>query len=452
MADTTDNLPISILGGDALLASDIMTNDGETYAHAQIFKTAWGDDNFTYKVNATTPMPVRIYGSSGDSNRVTVTGGVFGLGSFTVSNTYGSPIFIASGMCGPMGITGTIQGFSGAYPVNITGAVSILGNVGITGLVSVTGGRSLTFGTDSIRVFGEIGTTRGWKLTAANDVVTVSPLQGGYTHSTYLAGPSGQVIGASGDALKVFVSNVGLSLTATLSPVVYVQNATGDIFRIRGTTWVSETNPTPVIIRGTKAAESAYFGNDVGDAVISFKGAQPVILSSVPNADITSSSNLYRYLHGGTNPGVSASIGVNISSIQTLANTIANRLSNAVPTKSRNDTSQNASMRNWFVTLAANDAQARSISNPSGNNNPPIQGTHIKNLTYLRSTNDPPPVTIGIGTLGGTAANLSLYLDPGESVFIPMSVSNLYAKIIDKSVNANYTTQVYGNALGIMSI
>lgn len=456
MADLTDNLPVSIYGGDAILGSDVFKNNGET-AHAQIIKTAWGDDDNTYKTNVKTPLPVRIYGSSGDNARVVVTGGVYGLGAFTVSNTFGSPIYIANGVCGPVGITGTIQGISGGYPLNVTGTVSLLGFAGITGLVNVTGGRGLSYTTDSITVYGVVGTTRSWSLSAANDIVTVSPFQGGYTHSTYIAGPSGGAIGAVNDSLKVYVSNVGFTIDATISPIVFVSNATGGSLQISGVTWNSDTNPIPVVVRGTKASEYADSGINSGDMVVSLVDGQSIQISNSPYVDIYDKSNLYSYLHGSSDIGANGSVGANIASVQNFVSNIANRLSSAIQVRTRNDTTSigGSVVKNWFVSLNAGDKGPVSLSSPENPTLSPIQGTHIKNLTYLRTTSDPPPVTIALGTQSSTAPDgfaLSLYLDPGESIFIPMSVSGMYAKIEAKSVNASYSTASYANALGIMSV
>jgi hypothetical protein len=454
MADETDNILITTADGTALIGSDIFTNDGAT-AQAQIFKTSWGDDNYTYKVNTNTPLPVRIYGSTGDPNRTVVTGGVFGLGSFTVQNTYSTPLYVNGGTGGPIGVCGAVQGITNGIPLAVTGSVRILGDIGITGTVAVTGGRGLSHATDSVRVFGVIGTTRGWNLNATDDVVKVSPAQGGLTHSTYIVSAGGTVLGSSGDALKVHVTNAGITIDATLSPIVWIKNATGDILRMQGTTWISETNPTPVVIRGTKAYAKSNAGINSGDMVVTFEGTQPVQVINSPTVDIAATSNMYKYLHGASGSGNTASIGVNIASMQTAVNTINNKLNTSIPVKVRNDTAQTTSMKNWFVTLAANDTAGKLIANPNDLNLVPIQGTHIKNLTYLRSTNDPPPVTIGIGTrtAGATGGfNFSLYLDPGESVFLPVSVSGIYAKIIEKSVDSGYANQTYTNALGIMSI
>lgn len=454
MADETDNLPVSIYGGDAVLGSDIFTNNGET-AHAQIYKAAWGDDNYTYKTNASTPFPVRIYGSSGDTNRVVVTGGVFGLGAFSVSNSFANPLYVASGTGGTLNVSAIVQGMTNGIPVGITGSVYILGNVGITGLVSVTGGRALTFGSDSIRVFGEIGTTRGWKLTAANDTVTVSPIAGGFTHATYLVSSNNTTLGSSGDSLKVHITNTGFTLTANISPEMYVRNATGDIFRIQGTTWISETNPSPVVVRGTKAYSSANSGLEAGDMIVSFLGSQSVQITNTPNIDVTKSSNLYNSLYGSSDIGSTGSIGGNVASIQSSISNINTKISNIIPAKIRNETTLTGSLKNWFINLNASE-NAKSVANPNDQTLVPVQGTHIKNLTYLRSAVDPPPVTIALGTrtngVTGPSFNLSLYLDPGESIFIPMAVSGLYAQIVAKSVSTGFSNQTYQNALGIMSI
>lgn len=445
--DEDNNLPVAILGGDALLATDIVTNAGVT-SHVQLMKTTWGDDNYSYKVNATTPMPVRLYGSSGD--RVTVTGGVFGLGTFVVGNSFVNPIYIANGSSGNIGITGFIQGISGGFPVGVTGSVSIIGFVGITGLVSTTGGRALTFGTDSIRVYGEIGTTRAWSLSASTDTVKISPIQGGFTHSVYVAGSNGVAIGASADALKVWVSNVGLSLSATIEPTVYVRNATGGDVKVSGVTWTSLTNPIPVVVRGTKASESANAGNNPGDMIVSFAAPQQVSVAGTMSVDTVNRSNLYNLFIGASGSGNTASVGVNVANMSTNINSINNRLSLGVVAKVTNETSTISTIQSWRIGFVASASQAAvSIANPSAPGLIPVHGTHIKNTSNVTAPAvGLPPVSIEIGV--GT--NPRYILDPGESLFIPLAVFSMTARIAESSINASNDGSDYRGVLTILSV
>lgn len=444
--DEDNNLPVAILAGEALLATDIITNAGVT-SHAQLMKTTWGDDDYTYKVNTSTPMPVRLYGSSGD--RITVTGGVFGLGTFVVGNSFVNPIYIANGTGGNLGITGFIQGISGGRPVGVTGSVSILGFVGITGLVSTTGGRALTFGTDSIRVYGEIGTTRSWSLTASTDTVKISPIQGGFTHSVYISGTNGQAIGVSGDSLKVFLSNTGLSLTANIEPVVYVRNATGGDIKVSGVTWTSLTNPIPVVVRGTKASELGSAGSNVGDMIVSFPTAQPVTIPGPINVTTADRSTLYNLFVGPPNSGNTAAVGVNVANMSTLMSAINNRLSSAVIAQVSNVTSNVSTIRSWQLNLRAEAGLLATLANPDDFGLIPVHGTHIKNTTNISGgLQGLPPVTIQIG-VGDSPRYL---LEPGESLFIPLAVNTMTAKIFELNINSQNQGALYRPALTLLSV
>jgi hypothetical protein len=440
--DEDNNIPVAILGGDAVLATDIVQNAGVT-SHVQIIKAAWGDDNYSYKTNESTPMPVRLYGSSGD--RIAVTGGVFGYGTFVVGNSFSQPIYVANGISGPLAITGGIQGITNGVRVGVTGSVFILGSVGITGLVSTTGGRALTFGTDSIRVYGEIGTTRAWTLTAANDTVKVSPFQGGSTHSTYIAGSNGTAIGSSGDALKVFVSNLGLSLTANIDPIVGIKNVTGDILRVMGNTWTSLTNPTPVVVRGTKASESASAGNNPGDMIVSFSIPQQVTVVGSASVDTDRRSNLYGLFVGATGSGNTATVGVNAANISTAISAINTRLNSTIPARIRNETSESNSVRTWSITLTPTTPVV-SLANPQNPALVPVHGTHIKNQTHILAAligQAGTPISIATGN-----QHPGYILEPGESIFIPMSVNTLTAAPGPSTSAAG----ILSSALAILSI
>ena len=108
---------------------------------------------------------------------------------------------------GAVGYTGTtvtstdfiaVQGISSGFPLSVTGDVEVRS----TDLDI----RNLASGTDSVAVYHA---------------------DGGKTLAVNLAQVSGSAVGVSGDALKVAVTNSGLSLQADIGAVVYVMNPTG---------------------------------------------------------------------------------------------------------------------------------------------------------------------------------------------------------------------------------
>ena len=108
---------------------------------------------------------------------------------------------------GAVGYTGTtvtstdfvaVQGISAGFPISVTGDVEVRStNLDI---------RDLASGTDSVAVYHA---------------------DGGKTLAINLAQVAGSAVGISGDALKVAVTNAGLSLQADIGAEVYIMNPTG---------------------------------------------------------------------------------------------------------------------------------------------------------------------------------------------------------------------------------
>jgi hypothetical protein len=232
--DYDNNLPIETAGVDAQIGTDVFQNNGTT-AHAQIVKIAWGDDETVNRATAGTPLPVQVFGITGSTPVITVTGSVRGLGYFGVTNSASAPLHVTGG------VVAHVYGITGATPVAVTGAVNILSGVTITGTVTVTGGRVLNQTIDSVLVGGTVA--RNWNLTAT-DVVRVLNSASGSTLPTYIVGAEGNVAGVSGDALKVAIVNTGFSASITFDSVLSVQNVGSSALRVQGT-----ANGTPINVQ-----------------------------------------------------------------------------------------------------------------------------------------------------------------------------------------------------------
>lgn len=236
--DNDNNLPVPIDGNNsAYIGTDIYTYSGIT-AHAQVMKVAWGSDTTVTRATNDTPLPVRVFGLTGELSRLSITGSVSGIGRFTVTNTVSDPIYVTGG------VRANVYGITGATPVGVTGSVSILGSVGITGTVNTTGGRFLNSSTDSVTVTGGVG--RSWNLTNVNDNIRIYSHSGATIIPATLFSSSGVAIGASGNALNVNIVGAGISASVDIGTSVGVYNDTGTILRVQGT-----ANGTPIPVSGT---------------------------------------------------------------------------------------------------------------------------------------------------------------------------------------------------------
>jgi hypothetical protein len=258
--DNDSNLPVPIDGSNsANIGTDIYSSSGVT-AHAQVMKVAWGNSLNVTRTDESNPLPVRVYGLTGNLATVTVTGAVRGLGTFTVGNTAGSPVFVTGG------VNSFVYGVAGATPVSVTGGVYVLGSVGITGAVNVTGGRFLSHTTDTVQVTGSVA--RGWVLNNADDNVRVWSHAGGTLIPSAIYSSTGVPIGASGNALNVNVIGAGISATVSIGSNVGVENVIGTVLRVQGT---ANGTAIPVTISGTQTVE------------IDNSGTNPLFVDLVPS-------------------------------------------------------------------------------------------------------------------------------------------------------------------------
>lgn len=271
MPYTFDNIEITIANSNtAVLATDYGTSGaiGFSLAHIQHAKVAWGDENNSYRTTESTPLPVKITGFTGSS--IGITGTIRGTGDFYVRTNPTIPLIVRGSTFttdAPVAITGSIQGIANGVAVGVTGSVSILGSspvYGITGAVpiAITGGRSLTYGTDSVRVFGNVGISGGLQLSSTSSSVTVYSEGGSTFFNTKVYSGTGTAIGASGDALKVAVTNAGFTFSVTVGASVGVTNDGGPL-RVQGYTGTG-TPLTVIGENGRAVAVVAYNALPVG--------------------------------------------------------------------------------------------------------------------------------------------------------------------------------------------
>jgi len=290
-ADTDRNIVIDITGMTAEMATDYNTSgSGLTQAHVGITKLVWGDYTEGKRVTVSDPLPIQWAGQTGP---VTVGGTISGTtsGSFPMRN-YGQDgsgasaalhyLAISGNTSGTMrvGVTGEIEGVVGGTPVGVTGNVVIRGflhgtddtlrGIGIQGTsagitasvagevfpgygfgipIATTGGRRLNSDVDSVNVSGTVNSTGGRQLTPSTDSVKVYGWdEGKSVHTMLRASNDGVTAGFSGDALKVAVTNGTFNITANVSAVTGVTNASEPPLRIQG--YTASAQADPVIVRG----------------------------------------------------------------------------------------------------------------------------------------------------------------------------------------------------------
>jgi len=290
-ADTDRNIVIDITGMTAEMATDYNTSgSGLTQAHVGITKLVWGDYTEGKRVTVSDPLPIQWAGQTGP---VTVGGTISGTtsGSFPMRN-YGQDgsgasaalhyLAISGNTSGTMrvGVTGEIEGVVGGTPVGVTGNVVIRGflhgtddtlrGIGIQGTsagitasvagevfpgygfgipIATTGGRRLNSDVDSVTVSGTVNSTGGRQLTPSTDSVKVYGWdEGKSVHTMLRASNDGVTAGFSGDALKVAVTNGTFNITANVSAVTGVTNASEPPLRIQG--YTASAQADPVIVRG----------------------------------------------------------------------------------------------------------------------------------------------------------------------------------------------------------
>ena len=409
MPDTGSNILITTNDNTAVIATDYGTSGtGFTGAHVQIFKLSYGTDSTTQRVGTSAPLPVSIYGVTGAT--LPISGSVSGSGNFNVVNSSSTGSYLLVGgstwATVPVGISGTIQGVSGGYPVGITGTVSIANSgiaiYGISGAtaVGVTGGRRLSYSSDSVTVYGNVGISGGLGLVAATDSIAVYGSDLGGKVLTRLYSSDGTTLGVSGDALKVAITNAGISFGVTIAASVGITNDGVVGLMIRGT---GNTASHPVIVKGTLAS---------GAIEVTATSNLPVAVQNIVTID---DADLIDSLESTSKPIVS-----NLSSIKTNTNvisTINDKLSNGTVQSKITEI-----VRPGVVTSGKKSVTETPVSLTTASISAKV-GVHVKCPTTNTST-----VYIG-GRNILTSQGDGYPLDAGESIFIECDlVSRIFAR------------------------
>lgn len=415
MPDTTNNIQTFVVDTDyALLATDyhsILQPSGTTSAHLQLAKLAWGDQSNSYRVSDQYPMPVSIRGVTG-APLVGITGTIRGTGPFAVINqpntflVVGGPAGTPPTGYAPIQITGGIQGITNGVLVGITGTVRLnqsysLNVQGVTNgiLIGITGGRFLNSATDSVTVVGNFGISGSLGITYGTNSVAVWGSDLGNKVLTRLYGSAGETVGVSGGALNVNVVGSGIAATVNISSVVGVTNANGAALKICGSTFTSDA---PVTIQGKLAG-----------GIVEVGAITPVPVTITGPVDIDDVA-LINSLESTSKPLIS-----NLTSIKNntaVISTINDKLTNSIIQSKVTEIVKPSKMVNGTRDLTS---IALSISSTT-----PIKtGVHVK--APLSNTNT---IYIGSNTLT-TAPSSGFPLEPGESLFIEIdNINKIYAR------------------------
>ena len=298
------------------------------------------------------------------------------------------------------GLSAGVIGYTGS-PSNSTDTVAMQGISGGT-LVGVTfGGTAL----------GVTGTVKIEDLTAGTDSIAVYHADGGKTLAVNLAQVSGSAIGMSGDALKVYVDNHGLTLTATIGTVVYVKSPTGATsgLVVSGST---DTTAEPVHITPdggsmTVAATDLDIRNLTASDVVSLGGTVKTDIGTLKKSVAT----------------VSTSISAQTAAINTLKTTVAglqilvSNLNSTVATIDGSKKMRVASSPNVPSTVKS----GRTNVTPSGTQLSTAGNVSLTNGIYIRANSgNTSTVFIGDATII-QAPNNGYPLEAGEQLFLAVA-------------------------------
>lgn len=393
MPYTFDNIEINIANGTAILATDYGTSGyGFTASHAQIAKMGWGNENITYRVNESYPLPVYVYGNTGTA--LNISGSVSGSGNFTVVPNTSNPLLIKGSSfndASPVGISGTIQGMVNGRAVGISGPIYVtntqLAVVGVSGgtEIGITGGRRLKSSTDSVTVSGSVGIS-GLTMSAAQHSVAVWGSDLGNKVLTRVYGSDGATLGMSGDALKVALVNSGINFSVSFLSTVGVTNGSETPLRIQGYTG----SGTPVTIKGQLAGGAVEIGA-ISPLPVGFTG-----IVEINDTDIITS------LESTSKPLIS-----NLNTIVSNTNNIS-----SISNQLSSSTGANVTVREIKRPTAILNGQKSVTSTPSSVGT----GTLKVGVTIKALRSNTGPVYVGNGP---TLTSASGYvLDAGDSVFI----------------------------------
>ena len=429
MPDTTNNVTFEVFGNTADFATDYGTNGiGFTNSHIQIFKMAYGTQTgVNTRVSTTNPLPISINGYSGFTGGVGITGTIRGTGEFKIVNrlvpgtTRDLEYLMVAGTTvgGAIGITGTIEGISGGYPVAVSGDARIINAVVVAGVTEgwvtgfgggtgataykplvVTGGRKLSPNIDTVGVTGTVTINGGRQLAAGTDSVKVFGSDAGTKVLTRLYAGDGSTIGHSGDALNVNVVGTGISVDVTLASTIAVTNGTQPAAGLVVQGFTAGSGGTPLIVKGENAG---------GQLDVKASSALPVTF----NAGVTlNADNIIERLGTGDN-GVLKTLN-SIDTDTNVISTIDTRLTNAFYSVKVSELTK----PNRFTASSASVTATSGATQLSSN-------TSLKSgVTVKASATNSDIIYIGSVGLSRNITN-GYPLDPGESVFLEINNLNL---------------------------
>ncbi len=442
MPDTTDNVIFEVFGNTAEFATDYGTSGiGFTQSHVQIIKLAFGDETKTDRIYANNPLPVTVSGNSGGIQGIS--GEVRGTGGFEIRNHF---VRDAGGITmeylavagstdgtGLIGVTGYVQGASGAYPIKVTGDISITDKVSIVGPtgealfigygsvtagtpggshwpVVVTGGRHLSSAFDDVGVTGTVTVSGGRQLTAATDAVKVMGFDQGELVPSRIFSSTGVTIGASGDALKVAFTNANINATVNVSAVTGVTNATEPPLKVQGYTGSSHV---PLTVRGenngaVEIAATSPLNVNVNNSAL-----------EIDDADILNQLGTTGDLYSKLN-----TVASNTATISTIRTDLQNGSANVTVNQINRPTSlfvgsKTVSSKDSGVQMSPNFVLRAGITVKAAANN--TSDIFVGATSLIRNINNGYP------------------LSPGESLFLELGNANLiYVRTNSGSQTVNY--------------
>jgi len=233
-----------------------------------------GSDNFlfvsgfegatAFGITNATPLDIRkltasFAGATFTGDLIGVTGAVqvsstdLDIRFLTATHTSGVLVGDVVGVTGTVAVqSGTIIGITNATPVNTRTLASTFAAGAFTGdLVGVTGELKTTLRGLS---FGHHVSADGVTAATLTDGIVAKGISGAFPVNTFIRGidsvnglPSGIPIGACGDALRVHVTNAGVSIAATFSSNVGMFNAVKPFLAVSGSSFHHQA----VLVEGT---------------------------------------------------------------------------------------------------------------------------------------------------------------------------------------------------------
>ena len=248
-ADTNNNITVTIYDGIATLGTDYNTSGVTSAIHLPLSKIVWGNENVSRRVSSEYPMPVDIMSINGFSGTAS-NFNVSGVGRFYVGNTLGSSlIVVGAGITNTsysaVSVYGKIEGITNGVLVGITtgplniantsfGVYGIAGGtaIAVSGTITITGERYSSSSTDSVSVVG-ISMGSSSLVDYSKDSVKIRGSSGElYVPTRLYYGAT--AIGTSGDALKVYFVDNGLTFNVSVSATVGVTNGSNGSLKIQG--------------------------------------------------------------------------------------------------------------------------------------------------------------------------------------------------------------------------